>query len=84
VGLRGGGGGGACGAGGWTGFAAFCGAAAGAFEDFATVGLDVFWTERRAVCPRLAPRAGFRAEVRVFLVTRRDLAIGIAIRPAFL
>ena len=67
-----------------TGLVSFCGAAGG-FGDFATVVREAFCTDRPVpACARLAPRAGFRVEVRVFLVTRRDLAIGIAIRPAFL
>lgn len=43
-----------------------------------------FLAERAPAIPRLAPRAGFRADVRDFLVTRRDLAIGITVEPAIL
>jgi hypothetical protein len=85
--LRGGGGGGVGGAGGWTGFATgfatFWGTTGG-FADLAVLGLDGFRAARRAAAGRLALRAGVREGVRVFLVTRRDLAIGITVGPASL
>jgi len=56
----------------------------GGFAAFATLGLDGLAAARRAAAGRLALRTGFREEVRVFLVTRRDLAIGISVGPASL
>jgi hypothetical protein len=58
--------------------------ATGGFADLAVLGLDGFPAERRAAAGRLALRAGVREEVRVFLVTRRDLAIGVTLGPACL
>jgi hypothetical protein len=76
VGFRTGGGGGAGGGGAWTGLTGF----AGAFAAF-TEGLDPgFRAGRWPTAPRLALRAGFRVDVRVFLVTRCDFAIGITSR----
>jgi hypothetical protein len=54
------------------------------FADLAVLGLDGFPAARRAAGGRLALRAGVREGVRVFLVTRRDLAIGITQGPASL
>src|ERR1051326_2708619 len=81
VGLRGGGGGGgAGGAGGWMGLTSFGAVAPAVFSDRWAVDRDALLRAGRAAACCLAPRAGFRGEVRVFLVTRRDLAIGITVR----
>jgi len=93
--LRGGAGGGVGGAGGWTGFATGLATGfaagfatfwdpAGGFARLAVLGLDGFRASWRAAAGRLALRAGVREGVRVFLVTRRDLAIGISVGPASL